>query len=54
MAGKRTRREWTTEDNRILKMLARQKTGAAGTARKLKRTIGTTYQQAYKLGVSFR
>jgi hypothetical protein len=54
MAGKRTRREWTNEDNRTLKMLARQKTGAAGTARKLKRTVGATYQQAYKLGVSFR
>jgi hypothetical protein len=54
MAGMRTRREWTNEDNRTLKMLARQKTGAAGVARKLKRTVGATYQQAYKLGVSFR
>ena len=54
MVAKRKYREWTSEDNRILKTLARQKTSTPTIARKLKRTLGATYQQASKLGISFR
>ena len=54
MAGKRTRRGWTKVDNRTLKTLARNGTKTTSIARQLKRTLGATYQQAYKLGVSFR
>jgi hypothetical protein len=45
-------RAWTKEDIRTLKSLAREKTKTTVIARKLKRTVGTTYQQAHKLGVS--
>ena len=54
MAGKRTRREWTKEDNRTLKTLARNGTKTSAIARQLKRTVGATYQQGSKLSVSFR
>ena len=54
MARKKTRRVWTTEDNRTLKTLARNGTKTSAIARQLKRTVGATYQQASKLGVSFR
>jgi hypothetical protein len=54
MAKKATkRREWTKEDVRMLKTLAREGTKTTAIARKLKRTVGATYQQASKLGVSF-
>ena len=53
MAGKRTRRVWTKEDNRTLKTLVRNKTKTSVIARRLKRTIGATYQHASKLGISF-
>jgi hypothetical protein len=46
------RREWTKEDVRMLKTLAREGTKTAAIARKLKRTEGATRQQAFKLGVS--
>jgi hypothetical protein len=46
------RREWTKEDVRTLKTLAREKANTAAIARKLKRSVGATYQQASKLGVS--
>jgi hypothetical protein len=46
------RREWTKEDVRTLKTLAREKTKTTVIARKLKRTLGATYQQASKLGVA--
>lgn len=49
---KTTRREWTKEDIRQLKTLARQKTPAAKVARALKRTVGATRQKAFQLGVS--
>jgi hypothetical protein len=52
-AGKKAqRREWTKADVRILKALAREGTKTTAIARKLKRTLGATYQQAFKLGVS--
>jgi hypothetical protein len=52
MAKKSTRREWTKEDVRELKTLARQKTPVAKIAKSLKRTLRATQQKAYSLGVS--
>jgi hypothetical protein len=49
---KSKRREWTAQDVRELKSLARQKTPAAKIARKLKRTEGATRQKALTLSVS--
>ena len=49
---KSKRREWTAQDVRDLKSLARQKTPAAKIARKLKRTEGATRQKALTLNVS--
>jgi hypothetical protein len=46
------RREWTKDDIRTLKSLAREKTKTTAIARKLKRSVGALYQQASKLGVS--
>jgi hypothetical protein len=46
------RREWTKEDVRALRTLAREKVKTTVIARKLRRTIGATYQQAHKLGVT--
>jgi hypothetical protein len=46
------RREWTKEDIRTLKTLAREKTKTTAIARHLKRSVGALYQQASKLGVS--
>jgi hypothetical protein len=46
------RRNWTKADIRTLKALAREKTKTTVIARRLKRTVGATYQQASKLGVS--
>ena len=46
------RREWTTEDVKMLKALAREGTKTAVIARKLKRTEGATRQKAQSLGVS--
>jgi hypothetical protein len=51
-AKKVKRREWTKEDVRTLKALAREGTKTTAMARKLKRTLGATRQQAFKLGVS--
>jgi hypothetical protein len=51
--AKRTKRlEWTKENVRELKTLARQKIPAAKIARALKRTVGATRQKAFQLGVS--
>jgi len=52
--AKRTikRREWTKEDIRTLKTLAREKVKTTVIARRLKRTEGATRQQAFQLGVS--
>ena len=52
MAKKSKRREWTAQEVRELKTLARQKTPAAQIARKLKRTEGATRQKALTLSVS--
>jgi hypothetical protein len=49
---KSKRREWTAQDVRELKSLARQKTPAGHIARKLKRTEGATRQKALTLNVS--
>jgi hypothetical protein len=46
------RREWTKENIRELKKLAKQKTPAAKIARALKRSEGATRQKAFALGVS--
>ena len=46
------RREWTKEDVRTLKTLARKKTHAARIAKTLKRTVGATRQKALTLGLS--
>ena len=52
MAKRPTRREWTKDDVRELKALARQKTPVAKIAKSLKRTPGATQQKAFTLGVS--
>jgi len=46
------RREWTKEDVRQLKSLAKQKAGVTKIARALKRTPGATTVKAHILGVS--
>ena len=46
------RREWTKDDVRELKSLARQKMPVAKIAKSLKRTPGATQQKAFTLGVS--
>jgi hypothetical protein len=52
LVKKTKRREWTAEDVRELKQLAKAKTPAAQIARKLKRTEGATRQKALTLDVS--
>jgi hypothetical protein len=53
MAKKATKlRLWTKEDIRSLKTLAREKTKTTVIARKLKRSVGATYQKAKGLGVT--
>ena len=52
MAKKTTKlRPWTKDDVRTLKTLAREKAKTTVIARKLKRSVGATYQQAMRLGV---
>ena len=46
------RREWTKDDVRTLKALAKQKAGVAKIARMLKRTPGATAAKAHTIGVS--
>jgi hypothetical protein len=45
-------RPWTKDDVRMLKTLAREKTKTTVIARKLKRSVGATYQQAMRHGVT--
>jgi hypothetical protein len=45
-------RDWTKEDVQTLKTLAREKTKTTVIARKLKRSVGATYQKARALGVT--
>ena len=53
MAAKKVKlRAWTKEDVRTLKALAREKIKTTVIARKLKRTLGATYQKAKGLGVA--
>lgn len=51
-AKKVTRRAWTKEDIRIMKTMAKAKTGVSKIAKALKRTPGATSVMAAKLGVS--
>ena len=46
------RREWTKDDVRQMKMLAKQKVGADAIAKKLKRTPAAVKMRASVLGVS--
>jgi hypothetical protein len=52
MAKDSKRREWTEQEVRELKALARQKMPAANIARTLDRTVDATRQKASTLGVS--
>ena len=52
MAKKASRREWTAQDIKDLKAMAKSKTPAAKIAKTLKRTIGATRQKAFTVGVS--
>ena len=52
MAKKAKRREWTKDDVKELKTIARNKTPAPKIAKALKRTVGATRQKALALGVS--
>ena len=49
---KTVRREWTKEDVRQLKAMAKTKAGVKKISRVLKRTPGATSVKAAKLGVS--
>jgi hypothetical protein len=46
------RRAWTKDDVRVLKSLAKQKTGVKKISKALKRTPGATRVKAAQLGVS--
>jgi hypothetical protein len=46
------RREWSKQDVKELKTLARQKTPAAKIAKSLKRSVGATRQKAFSMKVS--
>jgi hypothetical protein len=46
------RRDWTKEDVRMLKTLAREKVKTTVIARKLRRSLGATRQKAMILGVT--
>lgn len=45
-------RPWTKDDVRLLKTLVHEKVKTSVIARKLKRSLGATYQHASKLGVT--
>lgn len=49
---KLVRREWTKDDLRLLKSMARDKKGVKKIAKALKRTVGATTVMAAKRGVS--
>jgi hypothetical protein len=46
------RREWTKDDVRTLKTLAKRKAGVAKIAKTLKRTLGATAAKAHTVGIS--
>jgi hypothetical protein len=52
MAKKALLRRWTKEDIRMLKWMAREKKKTTVIARTLRRSVGATYQQASKHGVT--
>ena len=53
MAKKVTRsRPWTKEEERMLKVLSREKTKTTVIARKLKRSVAAVYLRASKLAVA--
>jgi hypothetical protein len=52
MAKKAMLRPWSKDDVRTLKTLAREGTKTTAIARKLKRSVGATYQKARRLSVS--
>ena len=55
MAAKKTAKTkitaWTKDDVRMLKTMAREEVTTTEIARKLKRTLGATYQKAMRLGI---
>ncbi len=53
-AKKAVRREWTREDLKVLRSLAREKTPARAIGRKLKRTEGAVRQKAHAMSLSLR
>ena len=53
-AKKIVRREWTRDDIKELRSLARLKTPARAIGRKLKRTEGAIRQKAHALSLSLR
>jgi hypothetical protein len=52
MAKKIVRREWTNDDVRQMKTMAKAKAGVGKISKSLKRTPGATSVMAAKLGVS--
>ena len=46
------RREWTAQDVKELKAMAKSKTPAPKIAKALKRSLGATRQKAFSMGVS--
>ena len=52
MKKRSKRREWTAQDVRELKSLARQRMPAGKIAKSLKRTLRAIQQKAYSIGVS--
>jgi hypothetical protein len=49
---KKKRRAWTAAEVRDLRAMAKKKTTAGQSARKLKRTEGATRQKAFSIGLS--
>ena len=52
MVKKMKRREWTKDEVREFKALARSKTPAPKIARTFKRSVGSVRQKALRLGIS--
>lgn len=52
LAKRAKRKEWTAENVRELRAMAKQKAPAGKIARKLKRTEGAVRQKAFSLGLS--
>ena len=52
MAKKKIVRQWSKEDHRTLKTMAKEKNGVKKIAKALKRTVGATSVMAAKRGIS--